>query len=231
MVTAGAQLRVGSAPGRGSVLPLRILYDSDECLAVDKPAGMPTSATREAAGGTVMEVLQQQMRAAGRRERLWLVHRLDAATSGVLLFATTRAQAVRLSDLFASGGVEKRYTALVGGSPPEKRGTIRLSILGAGRRVRCDPAGKPAETEWQVLERRGATTLLELVPRTGRMHQLRVHLQGVGLPIVGDRWYGGVPAARLMLHASALRLRQRDGTVLEVVAPLPAALQTTITPA
>lgn len=222
VVREGSRVRIETVAHRPSEQSLRILYDANGCVAVDKPAGMPVAATRRAASGTAMEILQQQLRAVGRRERLWLVHRLDAATSGVVVFATTRPLAVHLGEAFRKGELEKKYLALVTGVVQEDAGIIRVPIRVDGRRACCDPAGKPAETVWRVLERHRATMLLELRPATGRMHQLRVHLQEVGLPIVGDRWYGGKPAARLMLHAATVRFGLTNGAIVELSAPLPA---------
>jgi 23S rRNA pseudouridine1911/1915/1917 synthase len=201
LVGAGARVRVESFQVADATLLLNVLYDTAGVVAVDKPAGMPSAATRRAAAGTALETLMQQWRAAGRREQLWIVHRLDAATSGVLLFATQRSAAAQLSEAFRCGDVRKTYLALISGCPVADAGTISLPIVTDGARSRIDRSGKPARTDWRVLERRADTSLLEVEPHSGRMHQVRVHLQAAGHPVVGDRWYRGARAPRLMLHA------------------------------
>jgi 23S rRNA pseudouridine1911/1915/1917 synthase len=202
LVRPGDRLRVGSPVAAAAPPALPILFDAHGVLAIDKPAGMPSAPTREAAAGTALALLQAQ-RGGGR---LWLVHRLDAPVSGVLLVATTRAAAAALSAAFRDRQVEKTYLALVDGVPAADAGVVDQPLVAERGRARIDPCGRPARTSWRVAERRGATTLLVVVPSTGRLHQIRAHLAALGHPIVGDRRYGGSPAPRLMLHAHAVAL-------------------------
>ncbi|MGH7789757.1 MAG: RluA family pseudouridine synthase [Candidatus Binatia bacterium] len=221
LVRSGDRLRVGAAPAPVPVLAL--LYEDDELVAVDKPAGMPSAPTREGAVGTALEVLSAQLAARdGRPRPLWLVHRLDTVTSGVLLFAATRAAAAALSAAFQGQTVEKRYLALVDGVPAADHGVVDQPLHRRAGRALVDPAGKPSRSLWRVVRRDASRALLEVRPQSGRMHQIRVHLQWLGHPVVGDRQYGGSRAPRLMLHAVAVRLPHRDG-VLEIGAPAPAA--------
>ena len=142
------------------------------------------------------------------------VHRLDQVTSGLMVFARSKAAQAHLSAQFAQRLVHKRYTAWVEGHVLEDSGSIDLPLI-------CDwpnrprqkvdfVDGKPALTHWRVLERSQADaaprTLLELTPVTGRSHQLRLHLASIGHPIVGDDFYGAQAAARVCLHASELGL-------------------------
>ncbi len=190
-------------------------------LAIDKPAGMPSSPTRQGAAGTAQHGLAAQLAAReGRAPRLWVVHRLDTATSGVLVFATTRAAAAALSRAFHDRTVTKRYVAIVAGQPATDAGRIELPLLARGGRGVVDPRGRPAETAWQVLERLGDRTRLALEPRTGRLHQLRAHLAAIGHPVVGDRQYGGPRHGRLLLHAAGLTI-PLPGRTLTLAAPPP----------
>ena len=201
LVQPGDRLQVGEAPAAappGSALS--ILYDADGVLAIDKPPGMPSAPTRQAASGTALTTLREQR--DGRP--LWLVHRLDAAASGVLVFATTRAAAAALSAAFRDQQVDKRYLALVDGVPDAAEGMIEEALSVRAGRARIDPRGRPASTAWRIAARRDATVLLAVEPRTGRLHQIRAHLASIGHPIVGDRLYGGSPAPRLMLHAESI---------------------------
>ncbi|MCC6847131.1 MAG: RluA family pseudouridine synthase [Deltaproteobacteria bacterium] len=222
-VHPGNELRVASAAAvaratSAAVPP--ILYEDDDLLAIDKPAGMATAPTRIAAAGTALDLATEALRARKRGPaRLWIAHRLDAATSGVLVFAKTRAAAAALSAAFAEGGIEKTYLARVSGAPSASAGTIDLAIATEGRRALVAPSGRPARTDWTVVERADGWTLLRLRPHTGRMHQIRVHLRALGHPILGDRAYGGPPGARLMLHAERLVLpHPRTGAALAIAA-------------
>lgn len=224
LVTGGTRLRVALAAAEAEPTSglIEILFDDGGCIAVNKPAGMPSAPTQKAAAGSAQDALRQQLRNSGRPAQLWSVHRLDQATSGVLLFASTRPAATALSEAFRSGAVRKEYLALVSGAFAAEQGTIELAIHNDTRRARVDPSGRPARTDWQVVERRDGFTLLRLHPLTGRMHQLRVHLQAIGHAIVGDPWYGGPAARRLMLHAASLSFPlPGSGRLVTIEAPLP----------
>lgn len=147
-------------------------------------------------------------------QRRWpdvlVVHRLDEATSGLLLFARGIEAQRRLSHAFATGAVAKRYVAVVQGLVGGDAGRIDLPLAAdwpnRPRQRVAHEGGKPAVTEWQVLSREAAATRLALQPLTGRTHQLRVHLAAIGHPILGDALYGDERSApRLLLHASELR--------------------------
>lgn len=235
MVRAGMRLRVAGDTPEAKHVSLSIVYEDADCIAIDKPAGMPAQPTRSAAAGTALDVLIDQLsERAGRRVRLWLVHRLDAPTSGVLLFAKTRAAAAALGKAFQDRAVEKNYVARVAAGATESAlrtvgsGVIDLPLRNVGGRAKVVAAGKPAQTEWCVLGRDADTMLLRLHPITGRLHQLRAHLHASGHPILGDRLYGGPPAERLMLHAAKLSFcHPRSGERIVIASPVPEDLKGT----
>lgn len=204
------------------------LVHADAALvAVDKPAGLHTVPGRGAlAHGSLAERVRHLHADA------LVVHRLDMATSGLVVFARGAAAQRALSIAFAARRVAKRYQAVVAGLVAAEEGAIELPLAADWpRRPRqCVDfeRGKAALTRWRVLGRDAAAarTLLQLEPVTGRAHQLRVHLLAIGHPIVGDALYAPEPAApRLLLHACALALpHPLDGALLELTSPVPFAL-------
>jgi len=225
-VPAGARVRIAAILPATGVASLPILFEDEKWIAVDKPAGMPSAPTRTAATGTALDALQTQLRARRAKPDLWVVHRLDTPTSGVLLFARTRAAAAELSAAFRDRQVDKVYVARVAGCMPGDSGRIDLPLATTSGRAVVDANGRAALTEWRVRRRDEAGTILELRPHTGRLHQLRVHLSATGNPIVGDRTYGGSTAPRLMLHAWQLVLPTAGSRPARCIeAPLPAELE------
>ncbi len=209
---------------------LAILHLDAACIVVDKPAGRLSVPGRgPLAEGSVAQHLQAVHADA------MVVHRLDMATSGVLLFARGAHWQRRFNMMFAQRMVEKRYVALVEGRLGAAIGAsgeidLPLSADWPNRpRQRVDQTGgKPSLTRWRTIDidPGGAWTRLELTPVTGRSHQLRVHLQSIGHPIVGDALYGastGNPVGRrLMLHACAIGLQHPlDGRWLGVESSAP----------
>ena len=158
------------------------------------------------------------------KAKTWVVHRLDAATSGVIIFAKDRESHKRLSQAFEGRQVSKTYLAAVLGTTGDGACDIPLKTFGSGR-VGASPEGKPSSTAWAVREALRDGTFLEVSPKTGRRHQIRVHLNIMGHPILGDKRYGrdrpvgGAP--RLMLHAWKLEVPNADGTVLRLEVPPP----------
>jgi tRNA pseudouridine32 synthase/23S rRNA pseudouridine746 synthase len=145
-----------------------------------------------------------------RRDGPWLAHRLDADTAGCLVIALRRAALLAVQALFASGGVRKTYWAVVRGEISGDQGTIaaplrRVSDKRGWRMVVDERSGQPAMTDWQVLGRTKGTTWMELRPRTGRTHQIRVHCATLGTPIAGDERYG-TGGGGLHLLARAIHL-------------------------
>ncbi|MDD2720575.1 MAG: RluA family pseudouridine synthase [Gallionella sp.] len=185
--------------------PPQIVYCDDSLLVVNKPAGMLSVPGR---GPDKQDCLSTRIQA--ECPDALVVHRLDMATSGLLLFARGPEMQRRLSEMFREREVAKRYCALVQGRPAADAGEIDLPIVAdwPNRPLRkIDAAtGKPSLTRYRLLDYDEQRDLsrLELEPVTGRTHQLRVHLSAIGHPILGDALYGGMPAARLMLHAQLL---------------------------
>ena len=187
---------------------LQMVHIDEALLLVDKPAGL-LSVPGRGEEGRINLTAQVQ---ADHADAL-IVHRLDQATSGLMLFARGAAMQRTLSMAFASRQVHKRYVAVVMGRVEHTIGRIDAPLLAdwpRRPRQRVDlQHGKPALTHWRVLERHADHTRLELEPVTGRSHQLRVHLMCIGHPILGDTLYAPEPqrAQRLLLHATQLSLR------------------------
>jgi 23S rRNA-/tRNA-specific pseudouridylate synthase len=169
-----------------------------------------------------------ELLAARLSRRVWVVHRIDKATSGLVVFALDAAAHKRVSQAFEKRTVHKTYLAAVLGEISDGMSFAPLKTFGSGR-VGPSPEGKPSRTRWTVRQRYSGATLLEVEPETGRRHQIRTHLYAVGHPVLGDRKYGkprpvgGAP--RLMLHAWRLALPDGRGGTLELEAPPPPDFQ------
>lgn len=208
---------------------ISILFEDADVVAVDKPEGLAAIPERRPQGDSLLEALQAQ-----REEKLFIVHRIDKDTSGVMVFARN-AQAHRfLNQQFEARQVEKTYLALVHGVVAKDTGTIDrpLRQFGSGRVAVDTEQGKRSITDFRVLERFGSHTLVEAHPRTGRRHQIRVHLYHLGHPIAGDPLYGDraiqQASPRLMLHAQRLTLQLPSGAELTVEAPIPESFRTSL---
>ena len=205
----------------------RLLHRDGLMLVIDKPAGLPVH--RGPKGGENLEDHFGQLR-FGLPRAPALAHRLDKDTSGCLVLGRHRKALERLGKLFKNGRVEKTYWAVVEGAPDADEGRIELALsrLDAERGwwMRVDPLGLPAVTDWRVLGRSAGLSLLELKPRSGRTHQLRVHCQAMGWPILGDPVYGDgrrENAPPLHLHARAIVVPMQDGKPpVAAQAPTPA---------
>ncbi len=202
-----------------------ILFWDDALLVINKPAGLPTLPDGyDPSAPHVKSVLEAGF------GRLWIVHRLDRDTSGVLALARTADAHRALNTQFNQRQIEKVYHALVAGSPAWDETRVELPLrvnVGHHHRTVADvQRGKPSLTEFRILQRFEGFALVEALPRTGRTHQIRVHLSAIGFPIVADTLYGGatsnLPLTRMWLHARSLAFEHpATGEPLRVEAPYP----------
>jgi RluA family pseudouridine synthase len=250
-VWSGTEVRVEYDANRAKkiVSPLMtlardsILYDEAGILVVDKPAGLPTVATLDDARQNLVALLKARLAEQSGEQTprkpvyLGIHHRLDAETSGCVLFTTDERRNAFVSRLFQEHLVQKEYLAIVTvtAKAPPKAWEVKDQLVRAEKKKNRyastrklgipDAEGSFAYSRFELLERRGELALIRCIPVTGRTHQLRVHLSEYGLPIVGDRLYGArrTPATpgRLMLHAYRLAFREEDGREVAVEAPVP----------
>ena len=204
----------------------RLLYRDGLMLVVDKPAGIPVHPGP--GGGPNLEQRFDALR-FGLPQPPGLAHRLDRDTSGCLVLGRHRKALARLGRLFAAGAVEKIYWAVTRGIPAEPGGRIDAPLAkltpGKGWKMVVDPAGQKAVTDWRVLGTAAGVAWIECRPRTGRTHQIRVHLAGLGCPVLGDPVYGGGEGV-LHLHARAVTLPLYPGREpIRVEAPVPAHMR------
>jgi tRNA pseudouridine32 synthase / 23S rRNA pseudouridine746 synthase len=191
--------------GEGPPLADRVLYRDGMILVIDKPAGIAVHPGP--GGGPNLESGFDALR-FGLPQPPALAHRLDRDTSGCLVLGRHAKALRRLGALFAEGKVDKVYWAIVEGRPAQDHGRIETGLSkltrGSGWRMIVDPAGQHAVTEYRLLGVADGRSWLELRPRTGRTHQIRVHCAALGCPVVGDPVYGPGGGGPVMLHARAI---------------------------
>ena len=225
-------------------LPLEIVYEDDDLLVVNKPAGMVVHVGAGVKTGTLVNALLHhigKLSTAGGELRPGIVHRLDRMTSGLMIVAKNDFAHQRLAAQFKGRAIKKTYTALVHGRVANERGEIRRPVgRDPRRRVRMKAGGirpREAVTRYRVLKRFPPFTLLEVQPLTGRTHQIRVHLSAAGYAVAGDTLYGAPgklrirgrevrTLARNFLHASAIEFQHpRTGETVCLNSSLPAELE------
>jgi tRNA pseudouridine32 synthase/23S rRNA pseudouridine746 synthase len=194
-----------------------ILFRDQRFVVLDKPAGLPVHVGPS--GGRSVEAWFPVL--SRRKDGPWLAHRLDADTSGCLLIALRRTPLLAAQAAFASGTVRKTYWAVVQGRTAADQGCVtaplrRATAARSWRIVVDHRHGQPAITDWRVLGRTNQTTWLELTPRTGRTHQVRVHCAEIGTPILGDGRYG---TAGIGLHLLARAIRVPLDPPVKATAP------------
>ena len=245
LLRAGDSLDVEPAeppPLRASpeAIPLTVLYEDDDLVAIEKPAGMVVHAGAGVHAGTVVNALLHrfnQLSSVNGPMRPGIVHRLDRFTSGILLAAKNDAAHRALAAQFSGRRIEKIYLALVHGQVHPESGRIERPIARDPRRRTRMTArletGRTAWSEYRVLRRFREFTLLEVRIGTGRTHQIRVHLSSMGHPVAGDTLYGAPaqvegrpPLDRYFLHAHRIRFRQpRTGEEITLESALPPELE------
>jgi 23S rRNA pseudouridine1911/1915/1917 synthase len=230
-------------------IPLEVLYEDDDVIAINKPAGMMVHAGAGNSRGTLVNALLGRGEALSQADdplRPGIVHRIDKETSGILLVAKNDFAHAKLAEGFRLRTIKKTYLALVQGLLKEERGRIELPIArDPNRRNRMTannagplPNSRAARTDWRALARIATTTLVEVRLHSGRTHQIRVHFSALKHPVVGDTLYGAagqlhvgsatLPAlGRNFLHAAKIVFTQpRNGETIQVAAPLPEELLT-----
>ncbi len=227
-------------------IPIEIVYEDDDCIVIDKPAGMVVHPAAGIESGTLANALAYHFDRLSERAgaiRPGIVHRLDRDTSGLLLAAKTEEAHEHLAGQFRARAVLKSYIALVHGEVEKESGQIDQPIARDPRdrtRMAVVPTGRPAVSSFKVTKRFQRFTLLDVEPRTGRTHQIRVHLAWLKTPVVGDGVYGGgrdktvadpklrsqiARLGRQFLHAERLGFRHpRTGEQLRFASPLPPEL-------
>lgn len=243
----GEQLTVRIPPNapvglQAEAIPLQIIFENNDLLIVNKPAGMVVHPAAGHASGTLVNAVlghDPGLEGIGGEERPGIVHRLDKDTSGLIVIAKTEAAMRWLTAQFKDRRVEKTYLALVDGAPPTPTGRVEAPI-GRDPHNRKNMAvvraekGRAAVSEYRTLENFPQHTLLEFHPHTGRTHQIRVHCAFLGCPIVGDTAYGrhklSLPLTRQFLHAFRLQLTlPGESAPRSFEAPLPPELQAALT--
>ena len=212
-----------------TMLEENTLYEDKAMLVFNKPAGLPTQA-----GGGQVRSLDRIFAGIYGEKAPKLVHRLDRETTGILVTAKNRTMAAALTAQFAARETRKEYLAVVVGKLPAKTGDIKQPIAKVGAFAKVDKGGDPAHTTWECLASEGELHLMRCVPHTGRMNQLRVHMEYIGLPMLGDDKYGndhvkavgkGIHGNKppLYLHAWKLAIAHPEsGEMLRFEAPMPA---------
>src|SRR5215468_7071298 len=231
------------APLKAEQIPLQIYFEDRDIAVIEKPAGLVVHPGSGTSGATLVHGLLfhfQNLSDAGGETRPGIVHRLDKKTSGLLLVAKNNVAHARLSKDFQDRKIQKTYIALVHGRLGRQTGTIELSVgrhPGVRTKMTADAVrGRAAFTEYRVMEEFRGFSLLEVKIKTGRTHQIRVHLSAIGHPVVGDDVYGERtykqftkkfgPMNRYFLHASELRFTHpTTGMAMKFHSALPSELQ------
>lgn len=206
-------------------IPLNILFEDDDLIVINKPCGMVVHPAVGNWTGTFVNALLYHCKLEGEGLRPGIVHRLDKDTSGVMVAAKNSEAHQKLVELFAERAVEKEYVAITQGNPGNRviTGNIGRHRVRRQQMAVLQEGGKTAETLVKTVQHKGDKAVVHLFPKTGRTHQLRVHLKSVKTPILGDSLYGQATSApRLLLHAYRLSFHHpRTGQRVSFEAPIP----------
>lgn len=221
-------------------IPIDILYQDKDIVVINKPCGMVVHPAAGNEDGTLVNALMYHIRdlsGIGGEMRPGIVHRLDKDTSGLILVAKHDKAHTVMSEQFKSRTMEKHYRAVAYGNFPQDSGLIDAPIARHPvdrKKMAIVPDGKPSQTEWRVIERFRGATYLDVHLLTGRTHQIRVHMQSIGHPLLGDKIYApnikaSVHVPRLMLHAYSLAFTHPiTGERMEITAPIPQPFTTVL---
>lgn len=202
-------LNTGAVQPRELIAGVKILYEDDHIIVIDKPPGLLTMATDEEKDRTAYRIMNDHVRERNPKARVFIVHRLDRETSGLMMFAKTEAIKRQLQDNWTEAILERSYIALVDGAVKEEQATIKTWLKENATMtmfVSRPGEGMIAITHYQVIKKTPEYSLLAVQLETGRKNQIRVHMQSIGHSVVGDKRYGSHknPIARLGLHAHIL---------------------------
>lgn len=232
-------VRIAEGPVAAAVplgVPLPVVYEDDALIVVDKPSGRAV----HGGSGVSYGVIEQLRRQRPEVRMFELAHRIDRETSGLLIIAKKRSALTALHDMMREGRIEKRYFTLVPGRWVNAMQHVKAPLFKfltpeGERRVRVSPEGKPAHSIVRLVRRWGGFSLLEVELKTGRTHQIRVHLAHLGFPLCGDDKYGDFARnkvleqeglRRMFLHAAMLKFEHPlTGAIIELRSPLPPELQ------
>ncbi|MDO5394419.1 MAG: RluA family pseudouridine synthase [Bacteroidales bacterium] len=209
---------------------LKIVYEDDDIIVVNKGYGLLSVGNDRVKEGTAYSLLRDYLKRRDQRNMLFIVHRLDQHTSGLMMFAKSEEAKLNMQHNWNNMVIDRRYAAIVEGVPEKKEGTIR-SYLAENTRMTVystdnPEEGKLAVTRWKLVKSRNGYSLLDISLDTGRKNQIRVHMHDMGHPIAGDRKYGArtSPAHRVALHARTLRfVHPITRADMRFEAPLPAS--------
>lgn len=221
---AAIEYDLGPLQATPEVIPLPILYEDKDVIVVNKPDGIISHARGKFWQEASVASFIRDKISGMEGERGGIVHRLDRATSGVMICAKNESTLKFLQKQFSDRKVEKQYRAVINGLLEHEKATIDAPIARNPKdpkRFMVSKTGKSAQTDYRVITSNEKYSIVELSPKTGRTHQLRLHLEYIGHPIVGDSLYGGESAARLMLHAEKLAIHMPDGAFRTFKAPIP----------
>jgi len=200
-----------------------LLYENSNYLALNKASGINSQRTPYQLKGTVEYAVSLYLKEQGSSEPARVIHRLDRGTSGVMFFPKNKAAATYIAAELKNSRVEKVYWAVVSDLPDEMEWQVDAPIGKLNKfRYGVILPGKPSVTNFRIISTAGRYALIEARPVTGRTHQIRVHLTHCGLPIVGDAPYGGIPAARMLLHCRSMSFHGSRGESIRAEAPLDA---------
>jgi len=233
-VSAGEKIEIDIPEGFNSKrlvpqdIPLDVVYEDSYLIGINKPSSLVVHPGPGHEKGTLANGLiyrYEKLPDLPDPERPGIVHRLDKGTSGIIVVARTDEIYLELKDQFKNREVEKEYFAIVDGHFDEKEGLIDAPVGRSAKdktKMKVKMGGKESRTQFSVIEEFENYTLLRIKPVTGRTHQIRVHMDYINHRILGDSYYGGPPAERLMLHARRLTIRHPvEGTELTLEAPVP----------